>query len=252
MRLTDILNESVNILDVDNVKKLTKEQFERITNRAELGKGNYNTVYVNDQYSDNKVIQTMNPRFNGYLQYVNEILKLGKNRYLPQIYEISVYQDYEYAKEAGEWESEESDNSNVSPINFYVVTMERLIPSTKIDDEEILSLIERNIGHKLTTKERKQIETYSPNIESPYFEYLTRFIEGSLKVHSGREPMLPTIKKVTAAHNLFTDTEFRNALRLMKSIKLKTDTAFDIHSQNLMFRRTPYGIQMVFTDPFYD
>lgn len=56
------------------------------------------------------------------------------------------------------------------------------------------------------------------------------------------------------------EESFKNAVKILKMIKKRESTSkdkirslgfiYDIHYGNIMARRTPYGLQLVFTDPF--
>jgi len=243
MKISEFLIESVNILDPKTVKKITNQEFHLVTNRAELGSGFYNKVYVADQFSVNKVVAIgQHPQNNGYLRYINEVLNANHNRYLPQIFNVSMFDG-----------DPETDFRK-----YYVVQIERLLPVEDISEEEILQLLEQTFGHRLTSKEKVEIRQKSKEwgnewfSSSPYFEYLVRYIDSSILGYQNRDPLLKSVKKTSDTMATFVNPELKNTIRIMKKFKNNSGLRSDLHLHNIMFRRSPYGIQMIFTDPFHD
>lgn len=169
-----------------------------------------------------------------YFKYVQLLAKNNrfiKNSYFPKIYDVQV-RTY---KEEGIEET----------YYTYAVDMERLYDWSTLRDEEALMLGKRMFYNyeKLSKHFLEKASEYN-DIVPQYRIALLEFIRHAVFDIWGEYP-----KDVTDQRTTIKDTDLKKAVMLLKSLKAKEGVGFDIHSGNIMIRRTSTGPQLVFTDP---
>lgn len=196
-----------------------------------IGGGSFGKVYRNKS-NPHEVIKigfTENiPTRDGYLGFLNNIKRLKLTTF-PQVYNIEVFQNVD------------PEDKRNHPFIFKV-HMEKLIPTKQLNSSEIVSLSERFFGSiPATDEERIHYKTYD---KIAYFlDQLKRYLQydDSYDKSYSSHVVQPTRKEIP-------DAQLRLALRAMR--KTLKDFRLDLHDENIMFRRTPYGVMPVFTDPF--
>jgi len=163
----------------------------------------------------------------GYFNYVKEIADKTDNPYLPQIYEIRRMQP------AGK------NKYGESPEPYLLVNTEQLYKGEQFKPDELLLSIRRMMGRELTKTD------YKIFLELNHGKKLTTW--GLLQVIADA---LNSYARAKSAKDSFViaDPQLRQALGIVRKLK-KKGYVVDLHEQNFMFRRTPYGPQLVLTDP---
>lgn len=208
--------------------ELVSRDFDRLRTRLSndkkaLGSGLYASVHQtqNDPNTVTKVGRavTVNPSDDGYIGFVKQIIG-KKNPYFPQISELR----------------EVKDRSGT--YTGFVTRMEKLTSLKDLRREELAALI-----HKMTGQE--------PNLADPHVGI------GTLKItrEMAKHPEILIGDLVAAAYRnpdsgTIADPALLQAIDILRQLAKAGMYEEDIHSGNLMIRRTPYGPQLVITDPF--
>lgn len=198
--------------------------------------GAYASAYQNkkDQTSIFKIGKTSNhgyglPTKDGYLNYINRIKNM-KLPVFPQIHSIEIFQH------------QEEKYSSYGPVYCYKINMERLYDVGDLNEKEHEFLIHRLLGRELTKQERQTLDMNNNLLPWFYTDILqTLAWRGRVENVGG----VPISLKISDIHDRYLQT----ALTAIKSVKKVKKASMDLHSGNVMYRRTPYGVQPVITDP---
>jgi len=234
---------SLTLLHGLNKKMLLKEFFQKqysVKSREDLqndpdvgsqiGMGSFGKVYIDNTDSMNVIkigtTKGMRPEKDGFLFYLYKIKNL-KIPVFPQINYIQIYQ----------YQTHEPDHY---PEYYYKVGMERLHPSSDLSKEEWIHFINR------LTQPYKMIDL--DNLDA--MELGTIFVSKLQTLTNFGYFDFPDEEEKTVKIKLndIKDQYFRIAIRTMKKEGKRFN--LDLHRENYMFRRTPYGPQIVLTDPF--
>jgi hypothetical protein len=112
---------------------------------------------------------------------------------------------------------------------IHTYTMERLIETDTLTVEQIEAFLENNLSEKWQD---------SVKWTSHPIEYVVRLITNCIQ---GTRDM----------DEIFTNKELISAISIIKQIKNTISAQIDLSVHNIMWRRTPYGMILVFTDPFF-
>ncbi len=233
MKLFELIGVSKQDIDksLSGVNKTDHDYFEELKlflqqhgiKGEELGDGLYSVV-VSDQDQPGTVKKlSYGYRGNGYTfesllkdGYFNYVMAMAENNrmdwnpYLPKIYSIKFF--------------ESKDN-----LIAFTIEMERLFPIEELSNEEI-----GFIGDKI-------FEDFSERLERQgsdnWLDDLMRYIEAASKGY-GHAYGIKII-----------DSRFRHAMSIISKLRRSNKGGIDIHEGNIMFRRTPYGPQLVISDP---
>jgi len=186
-----------------------------------IGSGSFAKVYEDktNQYNVIKIgrVENEDPKKDGYLAFLNNIKRL-KIITFPRVDTIEIFKNV--------------DEGYIPYI--FKVRMEKLIPGTELSSSEIISLFERFLGKNSPAEE---LEIHQ---ETDIINKIEIFL-GYLKRYMFTDGFADELKQIP-------DRNLRLAVRSMK--KTMKEFKLDLHGYNVMFRRTPYGVQPVFTDPF--
>lgn len=164
----------------------------------------------------------------GYWRYVDYIIKykLWENPHFPRIYNIKSIKDSEdKIMRRGE--------------------MEKLIPLNDLRLDEIKQLYQKTFNTRLPNLEKDMQGKSREEVKIKYIRKLASSVSFAL-----------------TRPNTVEDESFKKAVRILKMIKRKERNTkskdkirpagfiHDLNDGNIMIRRTPYGSQIVFTDPF--
>lgn len=156
----------------------------------------------------------------GYVLYLNHIFRnqrMQSNPYLPRVYDIKTYQ--------------------VRPTRLeYVVEIEKLEGLQDVDAEEI-----RNMGERLFNDYEGQKE----RLRSLYPTLFT----GDVEERDMFASIVARAMKQQISLSVVQDKKFREAIAIVGNIAKKEGHIVDMHSGNMMIRRTSVGPQLVITDP---
>lgn len=239
MKLIEFFQQQYPDRTIDDVKNdpdvgpiLTKKT---VAGDTEESSGAFASAYA-DKTDPTSVIKigktesggTANPKKDGYLNYITRIKNL-KLPVFPQIHSVEIF---EHKGQGG--------------MSYYCfkVKMERLYNAGDLNTKEVHYLIQRLIGRELTEEESKKIENYGSKLIWFYSSMLQHLAsEGTTK---GPWDMTHNIDvKLKDIHDRYLLT----AITAIRSIAKVKKVGLDLHAGNIMFRRTPYGIQPVITDP---
>lgn len=215
-----LLAEIVDLTPSGKAPNLTKERGKK------LGSGAYGTAY-DLPGPVGKVVKIgstegQEPTNDGYLKWAENVFEMP-NPFFPQIERVAVY-----------------DNRIKSKKYTYHAVMEKLVPNTKITEDEALYLLNRYLNFNP-----------SPELQRGFTEK-AKLLKVSLSAQYMRffaETIRDLVKGLTPANVTIKDPNLIRAINLMKAIH-KQGFMLDLHRGNIMFRRTPYGVQPVITDPF--
>ncbi len=161
------------------------------------------------------------PHDDGYLQWIKR--SYGKhNPYLPQVYKAKVFHA--------------PDDDRFT----YQVRMEELVPGSKISEHEAYDLFSRYFNYHFTEDDmlhlQKEASTMHTSMRHEYLRWVGRILQ---ELTLGRTPRGVEI----------TDQNFQEAIGMLRQM-YKEGYIADLKGDNIAFRRTPYGLQLVILDPF--
>ena len=193
----------------------------------EVGKGYFSRVTPdkNDPHMvKKKSTMAVDSERDGYRIYINAIASAKAaegNPYFPRVYSAKTLQD--------------PDGNALS--NY---TMEKLVDwrSQDVSLEEILPAIIAHIGEEKVERSKELMSDFS---EADFKDKLMWFVANKFDACAdvGVCNALPPLAK--EAQDFISHIVGRNRRELVKGL--------DIKNENLMFRRTPHGMQLVITDP---
>ncbi len=195
-----------------------------------LGGGVYSHVYDLPKETNSVLKVARHPRNrpdkDGYVKYLEHIVGLD-NPYFPVVDELKHFV---------------SDDG----MNHMTVKLEKLHPIHKLSYEDVQSVFSRIFQRPLEQQELKQI-TNQLILPTTQKSYETK---GELWSHA-LATFLENAISDRATFDKIQDPQLQEAIIELKRI-YKMNYELDIHNENIMCRRTPYGIQLVFTDPFQE
>lgn len=227
MRLFELIQPKTDVVDLDephDQEQLGKEWMDRVNNSKNTqGVDAYGQEDEEDPHMYDKINHFPSDLENDpYYQYVQAIKPyIGSNPFLPRIYVVKLERD---------------PSGKVKP----KYKMEKLTNGSELEIESLVALANRlfnqkfthNTGNKSTdVKDAEQFRTYASQIlDSSVYE----------NPHSGGDYIDTTIK----------DKRLRQAMNIIKNV-WESNNGFgtDLHSENIMFRTTAQGPQLVITDP---
>jgi len=185
---------------------------------VELGHGAFGSAFIEpgDVEKVKKISKLGDNKWNrdGYFAYVDAIRRLSKqakmNPYLPQIYNVKAF---------------ETKNNK----RYLEVTMEKLYSYNNLNTEEVISVLEKITQTQLEREKFKKKDL---------IDIIKYCIDH------------PDVKKLYPKENVtieIADSNFKKAVKLIHGLTRYFEK--DIHDQNIMFRRTSAGVQLVLTDP---
>lgn len=199
-------------------------RLQRGDNPDQLGSGLYANVYrrKSDPNTVTKVARAVTHKSSddGYVGFIQHIIDMH-NPYFPQVSELKeiVDRDGEFAG--------------------YVVRMEKLQTMHQLSDEEIDALMHKILGEEVNFRTPGAVVggfTVSKSVARDTPRLIGAIIEDQYQ-----NPNSSVIK----------DPALLEALDMLRKLAKKGQYSQDLHEGNMMIRRTPYGPQLVITDPFH-
>jgi hypothetical protein len=160
-----------------------------------------------------------------YWKYVNYIIenKLWENPYFPRIYKKQVYSDRKQKR-------------------LNTIEMERL--DSSISNDEVEFLVNKMFYiTEMNSVARRIIENKTDEFEALMVKMVAAALHGSDQVTA-------YIIHVVELDFKIKDKTFKEAVDHLQKFHKEYNADFDLHKANVMYRRGPAGIQLVFTDPF--
>lgn len=198
--------------------------------------GKYASAYANksDSASIFKIGITGNdgyvkPAKDPYLNYINKIKNL-KLPVFPQIHSIQIFQH------------QDERYKDYGPQYCFKINMERLYEAGDLNEREQAFLLHRLLGRELSITE---IQTLKKRNNKLIWYYTDLLLSLAWFGRAENIDEIPLSIKISDVQDRYLQT----ALTAIKSVRKVKKADIDIHSGNVMFRRTPYGVQPVVTDP---
>lgn len=221
-----LLEELINLQTVRrNVGKKLKNN-EHSNDRNRLGHGYYSNVYKNkDPHLVTKVSRIPSRKIEDndpywfFIRRLTETKINERNPYFPRVYSIKRYSD-----------SDPESETNINEIRN--AQIEKLEELDQLTEDEIYTIFQKIRNEK----EVDYLRGY------PYDQSkLIHFIPDTIKEDLSSSYLLNDVE----------DFNYKEAILFLRKLKKENNRiSFDIHKGNLMVRRTPYGVQLVITDPF--
>lgn len=120
-----------------------------------------------------------------------------------------------------------------------MIRMERLEPLTNLSEREAHMLLVNLIGREAAIEKKNQYNKNNVFIKNDYKRGWREALSGILNSHSSGVP----------SDSIIND-DWLEAYKWVRDIARDQGWNMDLHSENWMFRRTPFGPQLVITDPF--
>lgn len=154
----------------------------------------------------------------GYIPFINHLIRhklMGEYINLPRVYDVKKITDRE-----GDY--------------IYSYTIEKLIDGKNVSIEELNTIIDRTLGDepaKGMSWSSREESSVKPKILNQWF---------GAQIEYGLTNGFYNIK----------DEELIKALKLIDFVNDRNpNNVTDIHGGNIMYRRTPHGLQLVISDP---
>jgi len=219
------------------------KHMEKDKDTEHLGSGTFSAAYHNPKKSPHdvrKVSKQMDRHeIDGFFFYMQglEDNPDNTNPYFPRFREIKIYTDEHKNRENHIFADERKDTLT------YSVKMEKLYPLRELSREEENAMLSRIVG-------TNWIDIVTGAV--PGKERLAFILNSQEKADYGR--VLYLIKLLLhepeAIEDDIQDADLLRATRWLKEFQRTASLSFDVHGENLMVRKTPYGPQLVITDPF--
>lgn len=230
MRILEIMSTPVQYSDDETTvdretsrflkKQMPQTAASAAQDQLKLGAGSYGTAYDTPKTPTGmnivtKIHRMFSPSQDGYVNFLKQLKRITAdhpNPYLPQIYSVTV-------KDQGKE-------------SVAVVEMEKLQPALSLSIQQI-----RNIFTKLGQGSLRGFELPNPGDDKSHVKHLKKLEEwvDEAVMHPKEHQWL--------------DPEFLEACELIHRLDKHDLGLIDISLGNIMYRATPYGPQLVITDP---
>jgi hypothetical protein len=172
----------------------------------------------------------------GYYAYIEKIKNLKGYLYLPQIYSIKRVQPTSKP-------NTDPDAGVEDP--YLIVEIEKLEPTTKLTYEELAFVFSKLVGEEITTIFPSDQYDRNDLAQAHLAQALGCLLD---KTITGVRPWMPESVRRGLENLKIVDPELIKVIKILRNL-YQQGFSPDVHSGNFMFRRTPYGPQMVLTDP---
>jgi len=197
-----------------------------------MGAGEFSTVYKNEIGAPHDVRKISKPKrghaIDGFYFYIKalEAHNDNTNPYFPRFRNIKIYVDNTNSKEGG---------STKNDIITYSASMEHLYPIYDLSNTELNSILARMFGTNVDLNSN----TFKFNMggRQAFDHPLVNIINGAID-HRDAD----IIAKVV-------DKDFLRAASFIAQVADENSVGIDLHGDNIMYRKTPYGSQLVISDP---
>lgn len=201
----------------DRVGNKTANRLRNSKDIEHLGTGSFASTYTNPNRTPHDVRkaskQMERQHIDGFYFYIRALENNpdNTNPYFPRFREITIYTDKFIVAN-----QEDSQQDKIT----YSVQMERLYRLIDISESEYNAILYRILGPDI-----------SDNTSIELNDMVRRVIV------SGRK------------HYNIIDEDFYRATKFISKVAENSNVWLDVHNENIMFRRTSYGPQLVITDP---
>lgn len=246
MKLFELIQPSIKNVESKQRPHDVKQSVRLRHSPKMVGQGRHGDVYDTNPHTVTR-IGTPRDLSDAHTRYIKTIAqndRMSSNPYFPRVYKHKTHQYY-------------NPRDIHDPEILTSMEVEKLIPWTDLSSEELLRVGEMAYGPyflqelRLYTqscdvvrarqyrKKISDVNQQNKNISKPgeIIYVLTDMLTNSLNNYMDRKTTVN-----------IADPQLKQAIILLKSIKRKGSYG-DINMYNIMFRRTPYGVHLVFTDP---
>ncbi len=237
MKLFEIIQPNIRDVKIKQQPHHAKERIRVRHGEKVLGQGRHGHVYDTNPHTVTRIGTPYDER-DDHTRYIKTIAKnerMASNPYFPRVYKHKTYR---------------------SPRQELLTSMEveKLTRWDEISTEELLYVGELAYGPYFL--QRLNQETVAPVIDQARRKrekINNRAAENKNKqepytiVNLLTDMLSDSLNNSTSSVNII-DPQLKQALMLIKSIK-RGNSGGDIYRDNIMFRRTPHGVHLVFTDP---
>lgn len=209
-----------------------------------LGSGTFSAAFHNPKQSphDIRKVSRQMDRFDidGFYYYMHGLADNpdNTNPYYPRFREIKVYTDEHDAKKAMDVFTDDRKDKIT-----YSTKMEKLYPLRDMSRSEEDAMLARMLGTGYT-----KMVTGAEGVN----QRLANILNSQEKADYGR--VLYIIKfllhEPDAIADDIQDADLMRATNWLREFQRTASLGFDLHGENIMYRKTPYGPQLVITDPF--
>ena len=188
-----------------------------------LGSGSFASTYSNPKKTPHEVRKVsqsaVSEEIDGFYFYMLELAKHpdNTNPYFPRFNAIKIYKTPEKKADGVRWGEAEKIT--------YSAQMEKLYNMPDLSPDESNAIMFKILG--VNTDES------NPSKDSSWLKIVNNISD--LITHNDNSHI--------------KDKELLNAAKFIQSVQRKHNLKFDVHWNNVMFRRTSYGPQIVITDP---
>ncbi len=248
MEITPITKDKLTPQKTRGVKDTGKRVFKDYEGADELGQGSFASAFASKKEPGtvrkvvSHVIDLEGDAYFSYVKLISKNNRIQSNRFFPRIFDIKVFKTPDRLDDA---EADKSDTWRYD----YAIDMERLFDWNKLTDEDALIMgkqlyhnFERLIEFDHVRSIPDKVSGRGQPKGRPYKRALLRLLRQTFGGHrTDKENKVVEIK----------DPQFKQAVMFIKNMR-RTDRHgmfSDIHDGNVMFRRTPQGVQLVLADP---
>lgn len=218
-----------------------------------IGAGSYAHAFSQDNKPEiTKIGRTKRnqPTLDGHMIYLDTIAKndrMSSNPYFPRVYKRKTYQDGSYSLEMEKLERLQS-----LELEQILSIGENIFDYWPQDLDELFVDMQSTIGNYYNDLRHKydSIQGEEGTDENKEF-YKKKYLVQLISQYITRRILKVTQKQEKTK---IKDAKLLQAIGLLRVIIRKyadRNINLDIHDQNLMARITPYGAQLVFTDPLH-
>jgi hypothetical protein len=248
MKLTEII-------DIEKRKLSYDEPIKLLFNSDNLiGRGALGLVYQLDK-DITSVVKFAKTRpsleKDGYYLYLKEIIKMQDNPYVPQVISIVeiMYDDEKTSSKVKNFLDKllTKSLSLVDDTSYIVVNLEKLDHLTLLTQSDYLFLFKKLFNIEISETDIKYMKW---NIADILADILSEYINNR---NSSYLKKYFNVKSVT-----IQDKQLNEVLNVIKKLQgnvikrlIKKTPHVDLHSDNIMFRRTKFGPQLVIIDPLF-
>lgn len=231
MRLYELIDKSV--VSGPGIKQSYKSQADQPGSEL-LGKGVFGSVYTNPNDIETAVkiskLNQGNWDADGYYKFIEKVIDLKQethNPYLPQIYNVKRIQP-----------TTKSDP-------YLIVEVEKLYPSASMSTEEAKLVFSKMIGRKIT---QQDIDLIQKETGVDWKTKEPKPIKWQWAIRNVMQAYIDDDDWGIWDNFKIKDPQFVEALQIVRDL-VNDGYTLDLHDENYMVRKTPYGNQIVLTDP---
>lgn len=185
--------------------------------------------YNHQTYGDDKPPLRRFPKrkddgFNQFINYLIDHKLMGTNTHFPRVYDVTTITDKTGRR-------------------IHTYTVEKLVESTDVSKPELAAVIEHQFNPRVFALEPDQMEQFpDPENEDEWCVAYMKRIATKLG---------DCVKYASTAEESIKSETLLAAIKILKAMDKEFPQQMDIHAANIMWRRGPSGLVLVFNDPVF-